>query len=137
MRRIEGANTSGIESLNSVICDSMTGAFKDEIGLRKLSSYRGDTIVPRHIVDELSFKAQIECNWKSKQTALSNRPPLLVQQKDREDVRVAEQLLMDQSDRVAGILFSHRQFKRPSVLAACNGPSLAATRAFWKFVFLL
>ena len=126
--------TQNMDSLNTFICESLHGALTEEIGLRTPASQKPSTELPRSIVDELAFRRQLEANWKSKQTTIANRPAILVLPEDRVSVADAEQLFLDQSNKVSRLLFSHRFIKRKSILEACKGPSTAATKRFWSYV---
>ena len=134
LRRIDIVDTNDLDTLNNLICDSLLGALTDEIGVKTPSIRKRNTRLPRDLVDEIAFKRQLEANWKSRQTALSNRPAGLDLQAERDGVMVAEKLFLDQSSKVSELLFLHRKIKRPSILKACAGNSVSARRNFWSYL---
>ena len=81
--------------------------------------------LPRHILEELRLKRQLEETWKSLSSAIGP---------DEASVSAAEEAFVEQSAKVEGIFKHHRNIDRNKIRLACLGKTPAAKKQFWGAV---
>ena len=120
--------------LSSRVAEILLKAGMESIGLRSPSSRTSmkATSLPRALVEELQLKRQLEANWKTKCSTFSSLILSRRTVKLKQDMGEAEQLFLDQQDRVETLFFDRGKSDKSKVLLQCSGKSPEAFKCFWS-----
>ena len=124
----------GCFDLSKRVADILVKAGIDNIGYRRTSrgSSMKATSLPRDLVNELSFLKQLEKNWKSKTSFMSNLPVDQRNDQHKQQVNEAENMFLVQKNKVKSLFFERKRSVRSSILKKCSGGSAEATQCFWS-----
>ena len=116
-----------VDELASSLATSLRDGGVASIGYKKQVSRCAMKLksLPRHVLEEIELKRQMERNWKSLSSCNDSTHEAVVD---------AEKIYLEQSAKVDGIFSNIKRAEKKKVKTACSGKTPRAKKNFWGVI---
>ena len=122
-----------VEGLGGVVSKALLEGLEKVVGVKTNVSGKRFTRLPEDIVKECKEKRNLERNWKTSLTSMTNKGGAVAED-EKDAVRKAEETLLAKQEEVKQLVHQHRGVRRKKVAKMCAGHSPKAWRQFWSIV---